>query len=258
MKKLCIIPARGGSKRLPGKNIKKLHKLPLICHTIKNTYQEFDKIIVSSYSDEILNVCDKYIQKEIQKISNKIQKANKESNLDKALLLGEKIHRLQNIELAIRPKELAEDTSKVIDTVLYYANQERDNFEQVWLCLPTCPLRSKNDVKGAIELYENNSNINSVISITDFEFPPSLGLYKSESNKIWSYHPTDPWESGNTRSQDHERIYRPNGAIYGSSIKSLLKNKNYYLGTVLGYYMPRERSIDIDTELDFKIAEAII
>lgn len=253
MKKLCIIPARGGSKRLPEKNIKILGNLPLICHTIKTAYPFFDKIIITSDDNKILNVCENWVIKKIKKIEKLLKKDS--TNL---VSLSNKLEKLKNIEFAIRPQELAIDTSKVIDTVLYYAQEEKEFFDQIWLCLPTCPLKSKLDIKGAIELYENSKNIDSVVSITDFEFPPSLGLLKSQSNKIWSYDKSDPWENGNTRTQDHETVYRPNGAIYGSSIKSLLNYKNYYLGNVLGYYMPRERSIDIDTEIDFKIAQSLI
>lgn len=253
MKKLCIIPARGGSKRLPGKNIKKLKGIPLICHTIKKAYPFFDKIIITSDDNKILTVCESFIADEINSIEKEL-----DNRTDNKSNLAEYIKKLNSIELSIRPEKLAIDTSKVIDTVLYYGIREKANFEQIWLCLPTCPLKSKKDIKGAIELFDNSKNIDSVISITDFDFPPSLGLRKSESNKIWSSDKTDPWESGNTRSQDHESIYRPNGAIYGSTINSLLKYKNYYLGNVLGYYMPRKRSIDIDTKTDFKIAKALL
>ena len=255
MKKLCIIPARGGSKRLPQKNIKKLGKLPLICHTIKKVYPFFDKIIVSSDDQNILNVSEDFIKSEIEKVNKKTKTVK---DITKLNHYKDLLFKLDNIQLDNRPTELATDTSKVIDTVLYYSNIEKDDFSQVWLCLPTCPLKLKRDIKNAIELFDNSKNINSVISITDFEFPPSLGLLKSQSNKIWSYDKNDPWENGNTRSQDHEKVFRPNGAIYGSTIKSLLQYKNYYLGNVLGYYMPRERSIDIDTEIDFKIAKALL
>jgi N-acylneuraminate cytidylyltransferase len=101
-------------------------------------------------------------------------------------------------------------------------------------------------------------NVDGVISITDYEFPPSLGLLEDESRHLIAYDKSDPWRTGNSRSQDHPDVHRPNGAIYGMWSKSFDKYRNFYKGKVVGYHMPRERSVDIDTKFDFLVAESII
>ena len=110
MKKLCIIPARGGSKRLPGKNIKPLNGKPLVFYTIDATIKSniFDKIIFTSDDDEILNL-----------ISTNYSSTN--------------------LQVIKRPKPLATDTSKVIDTVLHFVDKD---YDQTWLTLPTSPLKN--------------------------------------------------------------------------------------------------------------------
>ena len=224
MKRLCIIPARGGSKRLKGKNVKILGDKPLICHTIDSVIGLFDKIIITSDSENILGVVKDYYGD-----------------------IG--------LELYLRPEELAIDTSKVIDTVLHYQSIN-DEYDQIWLCLPTCPLRDKQDVLNTQNLL--NNEIDSIISITDYGFPPSLGLIMSSEGFLESYDKSDPWVNGNTRSQDQPEITHPNGAIYGAWRDSFKNNKNYYKGKTKGYYMPRTRSIDIDTQFEFDLAEFIL
>lgn len=222
MKRLCIIPARGGSKRLPNKNITLLNGKPLIYHTIEAAINSeiFDKIIFTSDSDIILEV-----------VSEKF---------------------INNIVISKRPDELATDKSKVIDTVEYYYNKY-SGYDQVWLLLPTCPFRDKGDIINANKLLTRN--LDGVISITEMEFPPTLGLNKSEDNIITAYDESDPWVNGNSRSQDHPTVYRPNGAIYAHWGDKFKKNKNFYKGKVKGYFMDRSKSIDIDTKFDFELAK---
>ena len=90
------------------------------------------------------------------------------------------------------------------------------------------------------------------------EFPPTLGLTAGYAGRLFDYDSTLPWQNGNSRSQDHPTVYRPNGAIYGSWTNRLLNNKNYYKGIVKGHFMPRNRSIDIDTQFEFDLAEFLM
>lgn len=224
MKKLCIIPARGGSKRLPGKNIKPLNGKPLVFYTIDSTIKSniFDKIIFTSDDDEILNL-----------ISTNYSSTN--------------------LQVIKRPKSLATDTSKVIDTVLHFVDKD---YDQTWLTLPTSPLKTSTDFIKASELLTEQDN--AVLSYTEMEFPPTLGLVVKHNNILEDYDQTNPWQKGNSRSQDHPQIYRPNGALYGAWTSSLTKNKNYYTGQTKGYFMPRNRSIDIDTQFEFDLASFIL
>ena len=224
MKRLCIIPARGGSKRLPRKNIKLLCGKPLVFYTIDAVLKSkiFDKVIFTSDDDEILNTVS--------------------TN-----------YTLPILETIKRPKNLASDTSKVIDTVVYFADV---NYDQTWLTLPTSPLKTSKDFISSSHLLENK--VDSVISYTEMEFPPTLGLTAGYAGRLFDYDSTLPWQNGNSRSQDHPTVYRPNGAIYGSWTNRLLNNKNYYKGIVKGHFMPRNRSIDIDTQFEFDLAEFLM
>lgn len=224
MKKLCIIPARGGSKRLPRKNIKLLNGKPLVFYTIDAVLSSkvFDKVIFTSDDDEILD-----------KVKTNYQ--------------------TDELKVVKRPDSLASDTSKVIDTVMYFLDEE---YEQTWLTLPTSPLKIADDFIQASKLLEENTD--SVLSYTEMEFPPTLGLVVGQDNKLFDYDKSLPWQNGNSRSQDHPTVYRPNGALYGSWTSKLKLNKNYYIGETKGYFMPRKRSIDIDTQFEFDLAEFIL
>jgi len=229
MSKLCIIPARGGSKRLPNKNITLLNNKPLVCHTIVAAVESklFDKIIFTSDSDNILEVVSDY---------------NNSNNIE-------------DVILSKRPEWLATDTSKVIDTVDYY-HKKNLGYEQIWLLLPTCPLRDYNDILLSNDLLTDD--LDGVISVTEMEFPPTLGLNKDNENIITAYDKSDPWVNGNSRSQDHPVVYRPNGAIYAQWSDKFKENKNFYKGKVKGYFMERSKSIDIDTEFDFQLVKHML
>jgi CMP-N,N'-diacetyllegionaminic acid synthase len=223
--RLAIVPARAGSKRLPGKNLKKLNGLPLFEHTLKLASEVFTQVVFSSDSEEMLKRSESY----------------------------------ENVIPSKREQKLASDTSRVIETVReiheQYSKTEK-KFDEIWLLLPTCPLRTKNDLLEAINLL--GKEVDSVVGVTDFDFPPTLALsenngYLEDWDKV-----NRPFANDNTRSQDHQKLYRPNGAIYGSWWDSFEASKSFFKGVVRKYYMPRARSIDIDTELDFKIAELVM
>lgn len=226
MSNLYIIPARGGSTRFPNKNIAKLNGQPLIYHTL-DTITQFihndDTIIFTSDSDDILKIA-------------------KEHKMSSRILYNK------------RPDHLATNTSKVIDTISHYFDElDGVKYSRIWQLLPTCPLRNTHDLECAMDLL--TSTYDSVISITEYEFPPQLALKHDPYNGlIGDYDDYKPWQSGNTRSQDFNTLYRPNGAVYVMWSSKFAEYRNFYKGNVKGYIMPRSRSIDIDTELDLKIA----
>lgn len=235
MKNLCVIPARGGSKRLPQKNIKPLLGRPLIYHTIDAALKSdiFDKIIFSSDDLDIINlVSGQYSDNEV--------------------------------EVSHRPSELAGDESKVIETISHYFysrvfNTEElggYNYDQIWNLPPVAPLRTFKDISMAYDLLTRDHD--SVVSITQIDFPPSLSLLKTKEDLISSLDPSKPWENGDSRSQDHPTAYKPNGAIYGMWSESFSIYENFYTSATIGYEMPPNRSIDIDTSFDMEIVEIIL
>lgn len=218
MKRLCIVPARANSKRYRNKNVAIVGGKPLVKHTLDVAKKCFDEVIFTSDSSEIL-----------------------------------KLGADPKITIEKRSEELASDESKVIDTVNFYF--DLNECDQIWLCLPTCPLRTKEDVLSCQKLL--TEDVDGIISITDYGFPPTLGLNLNKDDIISDWHESRPWQNNNTRSQDHLKVYRPNGAIYGMWAESFKKYRNFYFGKIKGYYMPRERSIDIDTKLDMILVSVI-
>ena len=227
-RRLAVIPARSGSKRFPGKNWAKLGGHPLWLWSVDVATVAFETTVFTTDSESLL-----------------YDVVNTEGSFVAGLL---------------RPKELSSDTSKVIDTVNWIYDiydKSPSKPDEIWLLLPTCPLRSLKDAVDAQDKLSANNDCDGIISITDYEFPPQLGL-THEGEQIRDWHESKPWQSGNSRSQDHEKIYRPNGALYGMKWEAFRENRNFYKGKICSYYMSRERSVDIDNEIDLKLAEALI
>lgn len=222
---LAIIPARGGSKGLPRKNLKVLNELPLIAHTInaaKNS-NYITRVIVSTEDKEIKDV---------------------------ALSFGAEVPYL-------RPEELASDKSPTIDSVIHMIDwlKTNESYCPDYICLLQCtsPLRDNNHIDEAIDKMIETC-MEGVISVCEAEVNPywtnvirndRLEYFIEEGRKI-------------TRRQDLPKVYRINGAIYIIETGKLLEMKAFETENVTAYIMNSDDSIDIDTELDFKLAEMII
>jgi len=225
LKGVAIIPARGGSKGIPKKNIKPLAGKPLIAYTIDEAVkcQCFDRIIVTT--DD-----------------HKIAKISQENGAD----------------FLMRPKELAEDHTPTVDAILHAVTmleKEEDYVPDYIVVLqPTSPLRSSGDIKAAINLYLENADCESLVSVAECEHPISWVMNIKNGYLI----PFFDEKYLKERRQEHLTTYVPNGAIYVISLEYLYKNQNFYSDKTLAYIMPVERSIDIDTEYDFMIAEFLV
>jgi len=223
-KVLAIIPARGGSKRLPGKNILDLNGKPLIAWTIEAAKKSIniDKLIVSTDDNNIANISKRY---------------------------GAEVP-------FMRPKELSSDTASSIDVILHAINFYKEKnleFEYVLLLQPTSPLRITEDIDNAFKILDNNTK--AIVSVCETEHSP---LWSNTLPDDLSMKDFISSEIKNKRSQDLHKYYRLNGAIYIAGIE-YLKNNNGFLGTnTKAFIMPQERSVDIDSEVDFKLVKTII
>ncbi len=221
---LCIIPARGGSKRLPGKNIKPLNGVPLIGYAIRaaKSSQYVDKVIVSTDDESIATVA-----------------------------------REQGAEVPfMRPADLANDTAPTL-SVLQHAVKHFENagesFDLIVLVQPTVPGVEAQDIDAAIEQVIS-SGANSCVSICDIIDRPEWMYRLGEEERVKPYVENVP-----IRSQDMEQLYRLNGAVYVTLRDVLMeKGKIYDNEDCASVLMPRERSTDIDTQLDFTIAEELM
>ncbi len=221
---LALIPARGGSKRFPQKNIKTLGGRPLIDWTVKAALNSshVSRVVVSTDCEGI-------------------RTAAEQSGAEVPFL---------------RPQELSTDTSttnSVIMHALEYMGPE--NFDYVVLLQPTSPLRTSADIDSAFHLLERK-NACGVVSVSMCEHSP---LWCSELPEDGSMEGFFKPEVFGLRSQDLPDFYRINGAIYLYLTDSLVKNSGiHYNEGVYAYKMPKERSVDIDTYDDFLLAEQYI
>jgi CMP-N,N'-diacetyllegionaminic acid synthase len=218
---LAIIPARGGSKRLPNKNIIDLCGKPLIAWTIeaglKSKY--IDTLIVSSDSDEILSIAKSF---------------------------GARIIK--------RPDELATDTASSFDVVRHVIENTKKH-DYIVLLQPTSPLREARHIDESIEmLLEKNAN--AVISLCEMEHSPLWSNTIGDDMSLKNFIKDD---IKNKRSQDLPTYYRINGAIYICSTAELLKQQTFMLeDNIFGYIMDKDTSVDIDENLDFLLAKTIM
>lgn len=223
--KIAIIPARGGSKRLPGKNIKLLGGKPLIAWTIEAAIKSniFDHIFVSTDSEEIASVSRDY---------------------------GAKVPFL-------RPAELASDTATTNDVVTHlvewFEKEYNKEVTTVAILQPTSPLRNAQHIQEAFKVMEMK-RAKAVVSVCELEHPiqfcNQLGVDGSMDGFI---------ELGDMkRTQDLEPYYRLNGAIYFLSREYANRLSELYSEGTYSYIMGLKSSIDIDVDLDFKLAEFFI
>jgi len=231
---LGIIPARGGSKRLRGKNVRKLDGEPLISYTIKAALKTdvFDKLIVSTEDDEIADIAREY---------------------------GAKVP-------FMRPEELARDEAQLKDVTQHIINKYKKQgvmFDEVMVLPPTSPLRNSSDIENAYSKFTSNES-NYLISITNYQFPPVRAFQKSENDFIESYWVKESYVSENNkeslfkRSQDYPEFYADCASIYLMDVDSFTSNHTFHGDDCLGYYIPPERAIDIDERFNFKIAELLV
>lgn len=223
MKVLGIIPARGGSKGVPGKNIKHLAGKPLIAYSIDAAKDSgLSKLIVSTDDEQIADV---------------------------ARGLGADVPFL-------RPDFLASDTAKSLDVsrhaLLTMERSDNVQYDAIMLLQPTTPFRTTEDINQAIELLLANPDADSVISVVDVQgHHPARVKYLEEGILI---DPPFCEAYENQNRQELRPMYIRNGAIYLTKRDTLLNN-SYKGNKCLGLVMSRARSSNIDTLFDFKLAE---
>ncbi|MFJ8064179.1 cytidylyltransferase domain-containing protein [Psychrobacillus sp. NPDC096426] len=218
---LAIIPARGGSKGVPRKNIKELAGKPLIAWTIEEAKKSkfIDRVILSSEDHEIIEIAKQY-----------------------------------GCEVPFtRPVDLAQDETPGIAPVLH-AMKECPGYDFVVLLQPTSPLRTVEDIDGAIEtLFEKEADF--CVSVTE---PNQSPYWMYSLNVNGTMKPLIKQENFALRRQDLPKAYSLNGAFYMAKTEQLKVTKSFLTDDTVGYVMPRKRSFDIDTEEDFFLCQQVL
>lgn len=222
---IAIIPARGGSKGIPNKNIIDLCGKPLIQYSIDSAKgsKYIDKVIVSTDSEKIAEV-------------------SRKSGADVPFL---------------RPAGISNDVAKSSDVVIHGIDFLKENYgyeyDYVILLQPTSPLRTAKHIDDAIELCIN-SHSSSLVSVKEVSENPVI-MRTIENNKL---NEVLRFDGGNLRRQDLPKFYIFNGAIYITTV-DFIKNKRVFVNEdTIPFVMEEEASIDIDNKLDLKIAEFIM
>lgn len=222
----AVVPARSGSKRVPGKNVRMLGGRPLVHWTLAACIEapSVDRVIFSTDSEEYWD------------------SARQTFGEDKLVLDR-------------RDAEEAGDKVKIFDYVKGAREKLfRETDTAFVLCLPTVPLRTSVQIEEALALYARTGK--PVFSATAYGYPISFAFYADEPGGWTPAVEPSPLLTGNTRSQDQKEAFRPNGAIYIRNPADLARPelKTFFIGAQ-PYMMDARSSVDIDSELDFELAE---
>jgi CMP-N-acetylneuraminic acid synthetase len=222
---LGLVVARGGSKGLPRKNLRPLGGRPLIVHTIEAALAcpGLTRTILSSEDAEIIAVA---------------RGAGCPTPV-------------------VRPAALAGDRSSSVDVTLHALDwlEQHEGFrpEVVVLLPPTAPLRRAEHIEGALELLRAQAGTDAVVAVTEPDYPPYWMLTVADGRLSWLF----PEGGKVDRRQDLPRAYRPNGSIYAVRVAALRAQRTFYPRATAPYPMPRELSVNIDSEMDFTLAELL-
>ena len=223
MKILCTICARAGSKGVANKNLRLINNKPLIVYSIEQAIATklFDQIVVSSDSKEIREV---------------------------ALANGATF-------CVDRPAELATDTAPKLPAIKHCVENAEKKFGQFEVIIDldaTAPLRESSDIIGALELLQS-AQADNVITGTPAHRSPYFNLVETDVNGIVSL--SKPPANVVARRQDSPQCFDMNASIYVWRRQALFANENLFTGNTRLFVMPRERSLDIDSQADFEMVE---
>lgn len=235
---LVLIPARGGSKRLPDKMLRRLGGKTLVQWAVEAVLASecFERVVVSSDADAILDTVREY-----------------------------------PVEARHRPAELATDAATTMQVMLDLLRDPGRHplhrrsgssggsspgaVDVVGLCQPTTPFRTADDVRSTVALLQGDAD--AAIAVMAAPIPPQRSFPMAASGECLIPE-TSPLLQGLTRKQLFDERYTPNGAAYIARAASLQQRGSFFAGKVYGHLMPRERSLDIDDEVDWQLAEVLL
>ena len=220
MKSLAIITARGGSKRIPKKNIKEFCGKPIIAYSIEAALKShiFDEVMVSTDDDEIRSVAIKY---------------------------GASVP-------FMRSKENSDDFSTTTDVLLEVINEYKKKniyFDSAVCIYPTAPFITSQKLSNAMKCFLEG-NVSSLISVVPFSYPPQRGMIIKNQNLVLINQNNE-----NSRSQDLEQIYHDAGQFYILKVEDFLSEKTIFSNNMMPYILSELEVQDIDTQVDWEIAE---
>lgn len=222
MKILGIIPARGGSKGVPGKNIRLVNGKPLIGYTIEKAQKSklLTDVIVSTDCEKIIDVVENY-----------------------------------NCQYLKRSAENAQDHSAIETTIFEVLGTVKEEYDIIILLQPTAPIREVEDIDNAINMFIDDDTIDCVVSVIELEDIHPARMYQIDDNFVMT--PLNQ-ELERRRRQDLKSVYIRNGAIYAIRTSAFYEHKKLILEHKKAYIMPESKWSNVDTERDLLITELLI
>lgn len=220
MKTIAIIPARGNSKVIPGKNLAKIGGLSLIEHTIRcaKNAKLLTKVVLTTDCENIAEVAE-----------------------------------AAGCQVINRPKNLAQDDSSVVDAILHTLSVVEEEFDAIVLLQPTAPLRTGANLDEVIEILKNDRNTDAVVSVVAIEDLHPARMYRLENLRLVSLES----ENETKRRQDLDKVFIRNGCFYVIRSANFLREKTLMIKNKVPYEMDANFLLNIDTPRDLKIAEII-
>lgn len=225
----AVIPARGGSKRVPNKNIRDVDGKPLIAHSIEQATaaETIDRAVVSTDDSEIAAIAREYG--------------------------GDVPFK--------RPSRLATDEAKsppVVEHALDWIESNGESPAIVAMLQVTTPLRTQDDIDRAIRMLRHNEQAESVISVTEYDTPPYWAVEQGSDGFLQPHFEEDVlWTDDAPRSQDLPCLFMPNGAIFAAKTEVFRNECSFYTDSTATYEMPPRRAIDIDEPFELKIVRSL-
>jgi CMP-N-acetylneuraminic acid synthetase len=228
-----LIPAKGQSRRLKNKNVLPLRDRPLIWWAI-------DRACRSRLGDVFVSTESEWIIDYLMEISYQEEHV---------------FHIIQ------RPSRLAEDSVRAVDVCLHAIEKVADGrYDTLLMTLPTSPLATADDLIKAYRKFESSGG-KPVLSVTRWEGNPQTLIYSAEDGELLPasfprgfYH----WSREFVESGQGVKVYRSNGAVFICTIEEFKRRRDFYIDGMIGYEMPPQRGVDIDTILDYMLAIAIV
>ena len=224
MKTLWLIPARGGSKGIPDKNLKPFCGESLVSRAVRQALE------CASPDDTVFVSTD----------SSRIRLEAENAGIEVPFM---------------RPEELASDSASTYSVILHVLEEFKRKgatFEKVILLQPTSPFRTLEDIRSAESLW--HPGIDMVVSVNDSKANPYFNLFETDKDGFLKI---SKGEGDYSRRQDAPKVWEYNGAVYVMSVEALMKSPMSKFKKIIPYEMPGSRSIDLDTPQDWTIAETI-
>ncbi len=220
MRSICVIPARGGSKRLPRKNVVEFFGKPMIAYSIEaaKASERFARIVVSSENAETLEIARKY-----------------------------------GAEPVRRKATLASDSARISEVLLDFLDQEEAagrTYDVVGCLLAAAPLRRAEDVAAVMDLIKPGA-CHFAMAVTAYDLPPHQALKVDTDGTLKAMWP----DLVDLRDEQVGKLVVDNGSTYAATADAFRKQKNFYGSPLRGHIMPRERSVDLNSSVDLEIAK---